>query len=172
LKKKLVAYDRTLLIADPRRMEPKKFGGAGARARRQKRWVQSVSPVFCLNECIFSVTGNWPLLYVCIIESYIFPPSFNVIHHATSMLPCGEVDRSVYFCHRLGTVLYIKVCIRYIPCPRMLPSIPTAQCVVVCVLVLHNRLPQQRTAACACDESGLVPWSLKSVATPQSETPR
>ncbi len=40
LKKKLVAYDRTLLIADPRRMEPKKFGGAGARARRQKRWVR------------------------------------------------------------------------------------------------------------------------------------
>jgi small subunit ribosomal protein S16e len=42
LKKKLVAYDRTLLIADPRRMEPKKFGGAGARARRQKRWVQPI----------------------------------------------------------------------------------------------------------------------------------
>jgi len=38
LKKKLVAYDRTLLIADPRRMEPKKFGGHGARARRQKRY--------------------------------------------------------------------------------------------------------------------------------------
>lgn len=37
LKKTLVAYDRTLLIADPRRMEPKKFGGQGARARRQKR---------------------------------------------------------------------------------------------------------------------------------------
>ena len=41
LKKKLVAYDRTLLIADPRRMEPKKFGGHGARARRQKRCVIS-----------------------------------------------------------------------------------------------------------------------------------
>ena len=39
LKKKLVSYDRTLLIADPRRMEPKKFGGQGARARRQKRYV-------------------------------------------------------------------------------------------------------------------------------------
>jgi small subunit ribosomal protein S16e len=39
LKKKLVAYDRTLLIADPRRMEPKKFGGHGARARRQKRYA-------------------------------------------------------------------------------------------------------------------------------------
>ncbi|EGO04575.1 hypothetical protein SERLA73DRAFT_128600 [Serpula lacrymans var. lacrymans S7.3] len=38
LKKKMVAYDRTLLIADPRRMEPKKFGGAGARARRQKSY--------------------------------------------------------------------------------------------------------------------------------------
>jgi small subunit ribosomal protein S16e len=37
LKKKLIAYDRSLLIADPRRMEPKKFGGGGARARRQKR---------------------------------------------------------------------------------------------------------------------------------------
>lgn len=38
LKKSLVDYDRTLLIADPRRMEPKKFGGPGARARRQKRY--------------------------------------------------------------------------------------------------------------------------------------
>ncbi|KAG6885588.1 hypothetical protein C0993_012590 [Termitomyces sp. T159_Od127] len=43
LKKKLVAYDRTLLIADPRRMEPKKFGGAGARARRQKSLFDSSS---------------------------------------------------------------------------------------------------------------------------------
>lgn len=41
LKKLLVTYDRTLLIADPRRMEPKKFGGGGARARRQKRCVQT-----------------------------------------------------------------------------------------------------------------------------------
>ncbi|KAJ7103588.1 ribosomal protein S9 [Mycena belliarum] len=38
LKKTLVDYDRTLLIADPRRMEPKKFGGGGARARRQKSY--------------------------------------------------------------------------------------------------------------------------------------
>ncbi|KAF2320232.1 hypothetical protein GH714_026195 [Hevea brasiliensis] len=28
----LVRYDRTLLVADPRRCEPKKFGGRGARA--------------------------------------------------------------------------------------------------------------------------------------------
>ncbi|KAJ3193742.1 40S ribosomal protein S16 [Entophlyctis luteolus] len=38
LKATLVAYDRTLLVADPRRMEPKKFGGQGARARYQKSY--------------------------------------------------------------------------------------------------------------------------------------
>ncbi|RMX74236.1 hypothetical protein D0869_12804, partial [Hortaea werneckii] len=32
LKQALVAYDRTLLVADNRRMEPKKFGGPGARS--------------------------------------------------------------------------------------------------------------------------------------------
>ncbi|KAG4305728.1 hypothetical protein PORY_000638, partial [Pneumocystis oryctolagi] len=36
LKKALVAYDRTLLVADPRRSEPKKFGGKGARSKYQK----------------------------------------------------------------------------------------------------------------------------------------
>merc|ERR1711967_42379 len=41
LKQALVAYDRTLLVADNRRMEPKKFGGPGARSRYQKsyRWM-------------------------------------------------------------------------------------------------------------------------------------
>ncbi|KAJ3279118.1 40S ribosomal protein S16 [Blyttiomyces sp. JEL0837] len=34
----LIAYDRTLLVADPRRCEPKKFGGKGARARFQKSY--------------------------------------------------------------------------------------------------------------------------------------
>ncbi|GME67257.1 hypothetical protein B5S28_g2014 [[Candida] boidinii] len=38
LKKIFAAYDRTLLIADSRRMEPKKFGGRGARARFQKSY--------------------------------------------------------------------------------------------------------------------------------------
>jgi small subunit ribosomal protein S16e len=36
LKEQFVAYDRNLLVADPRRHEPKKFGGPGARARYQK----------------------------------------------------------------------------------------------------------------------------------------
>lgn len=34
----LVRYDRSLLVADPRRCEPKKFGGPGARARYQKSY--------------------------------------------------------------------------------------------------------------------------------------
>ncbi|RUS15363.1 ribosomal protein L13e-domain-containing protein [Endogone sp. FLAS-F59071] len=34
----LVHYDRSLLVADPRRCEPKKFGGPGARARYQKSY--------------------------------------------------------------------------------------------------------------------------------------
>ena len=31
-------YDKTLLVADNRRMEPKKYGGPGARARSQKSY--------------------------------------------------------------------------------------------------------------------------------------
>ncbi|KEF59434.1 40S ribosomal protein S16 [Exophiala aquamarina CBS 119918] len=38
LKQALVQYDRTLLVADNRRSEPKKFGGPGARARYQKSY--------------------------------------------------------------------------------------------------------------------------------------
>jgi small subunit ribosomal protein S16e len=38
VKDTLIAYDRTLLVADPRRCEPKKFGGRGARARFQKSY--------------------------------------------------------------------------------------------------------------------------------------
>lgn len=38
LKQALTQYDRTLLVADNRRTEPKKFGGPGARARFQKSY--------------------------------------------------------------------------------------------------------------------------------------
>merc|ERR1712071_212231 len=34
----IISYDRSLLVADPRRCEPKKFGGPGARARYQKSY--------------------------------------------------------------------------------------------------------------------------------------
>jgi small subunit ribosomal protein S16e len=38
IRDQLVAFDRSLLVADPRRCEPKKFGGPGARARYQKSY--------------------------------------------------------------------------------------------------------------------------------------
>uniref|UniRef100_A0AC34Q068 Ribosomal protein S16 n=1 Tax=Panagrolaimus sp. JU765 TaxID=591449 RepID=A0AC34Q068_9BILA len=38
LKEQFVAYDRTLMVADPRATEPKKFGGPGARSRFQKSY--------------------------------------------------------------------------------------------------------------------------------------
>ncbi|HHT18993.1 MAG: 30S ribosomal protein S9 [Euryarchaeota archaeon] len=38
LKEKFSQYDRTMLVGDPRRSEPKKFGGSGARSRRQKSY--------------------------------------------------------------------------------------------------------------------------------------
>jgi len=38
VKKALMAYDRTMLVEDPRRKEPKKFGGPGARRKKQKSY--------------------------------------------------------------------------------------------------------------------------------------
>jgi len=38
LRKKFIEYDRTMIVGDPRRTEPKKFGGRSARARRQKSY--------------------------------------------------------------------------------------------------------------------------------------
>ena len=38
LKEKFIQYDRTMLVGDPRRSEPKKYGEPGARARKQKSY--------------------------------------------------------------------------------------------------------------------------------------
>lgn len=38
IKKAYLAYDRTMLAGDPRRTEPKKFGGPSARRRKQKSY--------------------------------------------------------------------------------------------------------------------------------------
>ena len=38
LKEIFSQYDRTMLVGDPRRSEPKKYGGKGARARKQKSY--------------------------------------------------------------------------------------------------------------------------------------
>ncbi|MEM3580445.1 MAG: 30S ribosomal protein S9 [Candidatus Bathyarchaeia archaeon] len=38
LRTAFIEYDRTMIVGDPRRKEPKKFGGPGARARDQKSY--------------------------------------------------------------------------------------------------------------------------------------
>lgn len=38
IKETLLEYDRSLLVADPRRCEPKKIGGKGARSKKQKSY--------------------------------------------------------------------------------------------------------------------------------------
>ena len=38
LRSKFISYDRTMLVGDSRRSESKKFGGPGARARKQKSY--------------------------------------------------------------------------------------------------------------------------------------
>jgi len=38
LLKKFIEYDRSMMVGDPRRTEPKKFGGPGPRRRRQKSY--------------------------------------------------------------------------------------------------------------------------------------
>jgi small subunit ribosomal protein S9 len=38
LKRRITEYDRVLLVGDPRQSESKKFGGPGARRRRQKSY--------------------------------------------------------------------------------------------------------------------------------------
>ncbi len=38
LRRIFTSFDRTMLAGDPRRKEPKKFGGPGARRRRQKSY--------------------------------------------------------------------------------------------------------------------------------------
>ena len=81
LKKKLVAYDRSLLIADPRRMEPKKFGGHGARARRQKRYARFALstnrahrvPQLPINAlCITYICSVFPCLFSNNMQCYVF----------------------------------------------------------------------------------------------------
>jgi len=38
LRRAMTGYDRTMLAGDPRQSEPKKFGGPGARRRKQKSY--------------------------------------------------------------------------------------------------------------------------------------
>jgi small subunit ribosomal protein S16e len=95
LKKKLVAYDRTLLIADPRRMEPKKFGGKGARARRQKRCV--ILPFMFI---LILMRSQLPLRFF----SFVFYEILHYISMSCSITRCNSLRRlmSVIIIYRIS----------------------------------------------------------------------
>lgn len=115
LKKKLVAYDRTLLIADPRRMEPKKFGGHGARARRQKRYV--VLPFISI---LTSRTTQLPLRFFSLVFYeilYYVSMSFSIKqcnflrrrrNELMNHIPLGYIDYDVIIIQRNRVSIYIR----------------------------------------------------------------
>ena len=84
LKKKLVAYDRSLLIADPRRAEPKKFGGHGARARRQKR---SVHLLLSIGSSLTPLPPQLPLTCFAVASHVLF---ISLYHGTTSNMTCMQ----------------------------------------------------------------------------------
>lgn len=75
LKKALVSYDRTLLVADPRRCEPKKFGGPGQFA------YEMASAIECYSLCTYSPSICW-----CMSSPFLlFCPFYLTIHQTPSM---------------------------------------------------------------------------------------
>jgi hypothetical protein len=73
-----IASNRSLLVADPRRCEPKKFGGPGARARYQKRLVvlsrsHDVTDIQWLNQLPLKQYYLW-----CGVSS--FPPCLFIFY--------------------------------------------------------------------------------------------
>ena len=92
-KETLLQYDRTLLVADPRRCEPKKYGGPGARAKIQKsyRWKIALSIlllrlpfnwIWC-NEICIKNNIKIPVLPVEFQQHYFFfawGSSFSLIY--------------------------------------------------------------------------------------------
>jgi small subunit ribosomal protein S16e len=107
LKKKLITYDRPLLIADPRRMEPKKFGGGGARARRQKRFVFRRTPIVDVDWSTTVIVEWIAMPIVCIVVSIAYPS--NAITSVTSeSARCGylpeDVESAVDLLYKAGSV--------------------------------------------------------------------
>lgn len=105
LRQLFIAYDRTLLIADPRRMEPKKFGGHGARAR-------SEYPAPCLeinrmgaDSLTSARTKIIPMKMFAVFLHLIFNLAFHVLTHTivnvSSTLPARISFHHHSRCRRL-----------------------------------------------------------------------
>jgi small subunit ribosomal protein S16e len=128
LKKKLVSYDRTLLIADPRRSEPKKFGGRGARARRQKRLDPFCPIMVSQADCPSSpVTGERSDLLPgsgcaaspCFIAVFVHAMNSQQHHAETSWIVCEVCARQVSRKARLCSPCLSKTCKHLCACSTM-----------------------------------------------------
>jgi len=112
LKKKLIAYDRTLLIADPRRMEPKKFGGAGARARRQKRYGELY--IRCYRKELMFVQLS---LSGCVM--YFFFWLNSICYHAMMIICDNNLVR-----HHVTCVTATRLRVLHPPCLKDMSDLP------------------------------------------------
>ena len=74
VKDTLLQYDRTLLVADPRRREPKKFGGRKARARFQKSYVCLPPPPPPISDLLHRPILF--LMFICVLISSMPPFQF------------------------------------------------------------------------------------------------
>jgi hypothetical protein len=101
----LVKYDRTLLVADPRRCEPKKFGGQGARARyifnlNLKNIIKNT------NHNSILVTKNLTVKVYCYTRLVLLPSGGG-------MGPVNIIINSIYS-FRQGGLLKSVLCNNYI----------------------------------------------------------
>ncbi len=71
----LLQYDRTLLVTDPRRCEPKKYGGPGARARYQKSYRWSLFKDIFLH---LSISINIKSIILKSIDFYL---NYSIYYH-------------------------------------------------------------------------------------------
>lgn len=102
LKEILLQYDKNLLITDPRRCEPKKFGGKGARSRFQKSYRWSG----CFRFCAYSKANfsqiNYRSYYVFKIYTYQLTKFCSYFHlNISKELVDIFIENLIVFCKLL-----------------------------------------------------------------------
>ena len=83
----MVNYDRSLFVADPRRTEPKKFGGPGARARYQKSYRSISCPSSDKNPEYYKCPCE-NLHHICVDDNYEPPINYIPTIGAVTGLSC------------------------------------------------------------------------------------
>merc|ERR1712168_468073 len=99
----LISYDRSLLVADPRRNEPKKFGGPGARARYQKsyRQNQELAPDIVSPETYPTSRLEIPLVLCCRVPLFHLAYALQIFFYNSSLyfLFLKQKKASLFYLH-------------------------------------------------------------------------